>query len=136
MMACKTCRSVFNYFDFQAHFPIIWEFVFLSLRLHIQTPGGPNEPVYKQCQLLMTQYIKYQLVSLYDPLSCNALVSTNWIFSLSMTHLMSHAQYTSILVLFTTLFLIASQQQGLTANDIYTAHSPFPILPQKISQSS
>ena len=56
MVACKTCRSVFNYFDFQAHFPIIWEFVFLSLRLHIQTPGGPNEPVYKQCQLLMTQY--------------------------------------------------------------------------------
>ena len=46
--------------DSQAHFPIIWELVFLSLRLrlwvHIQTPGGPNEPVYKQCQLLMTQY--------------------------------------------------------------------------------
>ena len=46
--------------DSQAHFPIIWELVFLSLRLrlwvHIQTPGGPNEPVYKQCQLQMTQY--------------------------------------------------------------------------------
>ena len=52
-----------------------------------------------------------------------ALVSTNWIFSLSMTHLMSHAQNTGLVY---NAFLIASQQQGLTANDMYTAHSPFP----------